>query len=140
MKLDGDRIIARRDNRVVHPWSRTGRNWAKNFPLIGAAMPRLPVESVILDGEAVCLLEDGRPDFHALRSRQVCRDARLIDYDLLVLNGKGLRKLPLHERRKRLASLLSGNDALWFSRMSGPPLGTSQCTATRATRLRRRPD
>jgi ATP-dependent DNA ligase len=38
-------------------------------------MVRLPVKSIIIDGEAVCLLEDGRPDFHALRSRQACQDA-----------------------------------------------------------------
>jgi bifunctional non-homologous end joining protein LigD len=91
----------------VHLWSRTGRNWAKDFPLIADAIARLPVESVILDGEAVCLLEDGRPDFHALRSRKACRDARLIAYDLLALNGEDLRKMPLHERRKRLDSLLT---------------------------------
>jgi ATP-dependent DNA ligase len=30
-------------------------------------MVRLPVKSIIIDGEAVCLLEEGRPDFHALR-------------------------------------------------------------------------
>jgi bifunctional non-homologous end joining protein LigD len=115
LKWNGYRLIARRENGVVHLWSRTGRNWAKDFPLIGSAIARLPVESVTLDGEAVCLLEDGRPDFHALRSRHACRDARLMAYDLLALNGEDLRKLPLHERRKRLESLLSGNDALWFS-------------------------
>jgi ATP dependent DNA ligase domain len=84
------RLIARCENGVVYLWSRTGRNWAKDFPAIGAAMARLPVKSVILDGEAVCLLEDGRPDFHALRSRHPCRDARLIAYDLLGLNGEDL--------------------------------------------------
>jgi hypothetical protein len=31
-----------------------------------------------------------------------CRDARLIAYDLLGLDGEDLRKLPLHERLKRL--------------------------------------
>jgi ATP-dependent DNA ligase len=46
---------------------------------------RLPVESVINDGEAVCLLEDGRTHFHVLRSRDACRDARRIAYDLLRL-------------------------------------------------------
>ena len=30
-------------------------------------------------------------------------------------SGKGLRKLPLHERRKRLEGLLSGNDVVRFS-------------------------
>ena len=100
---------------MVHLWSRTGRNWAKDFRSIAEAIALLPVEGVILDGEAVCLLEDGRPDFHALRSRQACREARLIAYDLLGHNGEDLRKLPLHERRTRLESLSSGNDALWFS-------------------------
>jgi ATP-dependent DNA ligase len=40
---------------------------------------------------------------------------RLIAYDLLALNGEDLRRMPLHERRTRLESPLSGNDALWFS-------------------------
>ena len=48
LKWDGYRHIARRESGVVHLWSRTGRNWAKDFPLIGAAMARLPVESVII--------------------------------------------------------------------------------------------
>jgi len=74
------------------------------------------VDSVTIDGEAVCLLEDGRPDFHTLRSRPTCRDARLVAFDLLALNGQDLRRMPLHERRKRLAALLSGwHEALWFS-------------------------
>src|SRR5687768_16063339 len=115
LKWDGYRLIARREDRVVHLWSRTGRNWAKDFPLIAAAIARLPVEDVTLDGEAVCLLDDGRPDFHALRSRHACRDARLIAYDLLALNGEDLRRLPLHERRKRLEGLLTGNDVIRFS-------------------------
>jgi ATP-dependent DNA ligase len=56
------------------------------LPSIIAAIERLPVESVILDGEAVCLLPDGRPDFGALRSKHSCREARLIAFDLLGLN------------------------------------------------------
>jgi ATP-dependent DNA ligase len=51
---------------------RTSRNWADAFPAIVEAVGRLNVESVVLDGEAVCLLEDGRPNFGALRSRQAC--------------------------------------------------------------------
>ena len=86
------------------------------FPSIVAALERLHVESVILDGEAVCLLPDGRPDFGALRSRRACRDAPLIAFDLLGLDGEDLCRSPLQERRKRLERLLSGrDDALWFS-------------------------
>jgi bifunctional non-homologous end joining protein LigD len=115
LKWDGYRLIARCESGVVYLWSCTGRNWATDFPSIGAAMSRLPVKSVILDGESVCRLEDGRPDFHALRSRHACQDARLIAYDLLDLDGEDLRRLPLHERRRRLQSLLSGNDVIRFS-------------------------
>jgi ATP-dependent DNA ligase len=31
----------------------------------GAALQRLEIEDVVIDGEAVCLREDGRPDFDA---------------------------------------------------------------------------
>jgi bifunctional non-homologous end joining protein LigD len=35
--------------------------------------------------------------------------------DLLALNGEDLRKMPLHERRRRLADLLADNDVVRFS-------------------------
>jgi hypothetical protein len=47
--------------------------------------------------------------------RSACWDGRLIAYDLLSLNGEDLRKLPLHERRRQLEGLLSGNDVIRFS-------------------------
>ena len=132
LKWDGYRTIARREGGTVRLWSRTGRNWADAFPWIAEAIGRLEVASGIIDGEAVCLLEDGRPDFHALRSRRACKDARLIAYDLLGLDGEDLRLLPLHERRRRLASLLGGDPALWFSShvqgAEGEPLFRHACT------------
>ena len=102
LKWDGYRIIACRAGDRVCLWSRTGRNWSDAFPAVVAAIERLKVDNVTIDGEAVCLLPDGRPDFHALRSKHACKDARLIAYDLLSLNGEDLRRTPLHERRKRL--------------------------------------
>jgi len=51
-----------------------------------------------------------------LRSKHACKDAHLIAFDLLGLNGEDLRRMPLHERRTRLAGLVAGRDnALWFS-------------------------
>ena len=48
-------------------------------------------------------------------------DARLIAYDLLGLDGEDLRKKPLHERRRRLETLLAGNDVIRFSgHVEGP--------------------
>src|SRR5215212_5433022 len=72
LKWDGYSILARRERGYTRLWSRNARNWAETFPRIGEAVERLPVESIVLDGEAVCLTDDGRSDFHALRSK-ACR-------------------------------------------------------------------
>jgi bifunctional non-homologous end joining protein LigD len=132
LKWDGWRIIARREGRLVRLWSRNGRNWSEAFPWIVDALRRTPIEAVTIDGEAVCLLEDGRPDFHALRLKQSCREARLVAFDLLGVDGEDLRSQPLGERRQRLAELLNGGtDALMFSSLvagfEGPVLFRHTC-------------
>jgi hypothetical protein len=50
--------------------------------------PSPPGGQIALDGEAVCLRPDGRPDLHALRSRQAGCEARLMAFDLLGLGGR----------------------------------------------------
>src|SRR5918998_3270908 len=62
LKWDGYRILARRTGGVTRLWSRNGRNWTGAFPWIVKAIERLPVRSVVIDGEAVCLRPDGLPD------------------------------------------------------------------------------
>ena len=116
LKWDGYRIIARQERGSTRLWSRNARNWAEAFPRIVEALERLPMESITLDGEAVCLTADGRSDFHALRSK-ACREARLVAFDLLSVEGRDLRPLPLWARRKQLAALLEGlpDEALLFS-------------------------
>ena len=104
LKWDGYRILARREGGRVCLWSRHGRNWTDAFPSIVAALKRLELDDAVIDGEAVCLLPDGRPDFGALRSKHSCREARLIAFDLLS-NGEDLRRLPLREPHRRLQGL-----------------------------------
>ena len=53
---DGYRNLARRKGRIVRLWSRNERNWTDAFPWIVEAIERQPVQSVVIDGEAVCLL------------------------------------------------------------------------------------
>jgi bifunctional non-homologous end joining protein LigD len=117
LKWDGIRILARKQGSLVRLWSRNGRNWSDAFPAIVAAVTALPFDSLVIDGEAVCLQSDGRPDFHALRSKFSCREARLIAFDLLNIEGGDIRQEPLYERRRQLATLLNQHppDALWFS-------------------------
>jgi ATP dependent DNA ligase domain len=55
--------------------------------------------------------------FMPFGSKHTCRDAVLVAFDLLGMDGADLRRLPLHERRRRLAAVLAGGgpDALLFS-------------------------
>jgi bifunctional non-homologous end joining protein LigD len=67
----------------------------------------LRAKSFTLDGEAVVSGADGVAVFHALHRRHKPTDAMLYAFDLLELNGKDLRPLPLSERKAKLARLLA---------------------------------
>jgi bifunctional non-homologous end joining protein LigD len=58
----------------------------------------------VLDGEIACLDPDGRPNFRDLLFRQ--KECIFIAFDVLFLNGKDLRVLPLIERKTILKKLL----------------------------------
>ena len=67
----------------------------------------LRARSFTLDGEAVVCGADGLAVFDALHRRHEATDAILYAFDLLELNGKDLRPMPLSERRAKLARLLA---------------------------------
>ena len=64
----------------------------------------LRVKSAVLDGEIACVDDAGRPVFRDLLFRR--RQCVFIAFDLLYLNGKDLRTLPLIERKATLKKLL----------------------------------
>jgi bifunctional non-homologous end joining protein LigD len=70
------------------------------------------VESAVLDGEIACLDESGRPTFRDLIFRK--RQCIFIAFDLLYLNGKDLRTLPLIERKAMLKKLIRRKRARMF--------------------------
>jgi hypothetical protein len=105
IKHDGYRMIARRQGDRVRVWSRNGKEWTHSFPLIRAALLGLPVESVVMDGEAVAHCEHGLPDFHGLKG-EGADTACLYGFDLLIIDGEDLRGLPLIQRKTRLKKLL----------------------------------
>jgi bifunctional non-homologous end joining protein LigD len=72
----------------------------------------LRVENAILDGEICCLDESGRPTFRDLIFRK--RQCIFIAFDLLYLNGKDLRALPLIERKAVLKRLIRRKRARMF--------------------------
>lgn len=116
VKWDGYRLIARKRGGIVRLWSRHGADFSETFGRIHAAVASLPVETATLDGEAVALRADGYTDLSRLRTRAGARDAALIAFDALEIDGIDLRDQPVEERRARLRALVGeGRDGLLFS-------------------------
>ncbi len=86
-KLDGIRLLAFRNGRVVRLLSRN--RLPQHLPAVHAAVARLPVRNVILDGELTW--GAGGVSYHV--------------FDVLWLDGRDVTALTLEERRKLLASI-----------------------------------
>jgi bifunctional non-homologous end joining protein LigD len=89
----------------VRLFSRRGNDFTQRFPLIVEAVARLRPRSCIIDGEAVCCDEDGRPSFDRLRRHE--GSAFMYAFDLLAVDGDDLRREPLEVRKATLASVLA---------------------------------
>ncbi|MDA2980010.1 MAG: DNA ligase D [Actinomycetota bacterium] len=117
IKYDGYRMLAHKSEDLVLLRYRSGIDATDTFPEIAAAVASLPCSSLILDGEVVILGEDGKPSFSALqkrgkltnrfdvRSAATSVPATMFTFDLLSLQGRDLRSLPLVKRKEALASL-----------------------------------
>jgi len=88
-KLDGIRLIAFKNGKDVKLLSRNKLPLDGQYPPVHAAIAKLPVHDVILDGEATWAW--GR-----------LGDADYLVFDILWLNGRDLTSLTLEERRKML--------------------------------------
>jgi bifunctional non-homologous end joining protein LigD len=107
IKLDGFRLLARRDAAGVRLMTRRGNDWTSRYPSIAAAVAALSCRSCLIDGEVVIRGEDGIPIFDRLRyGRRPQTEAVLFAFDLLELAGKDLRRTPLEERKRALVKLL----------------------------------
>jgi bifunctional non-homologous end joining protein LigD len=107
IKLDGFRMLARRDGAGVRPLTRRGIDWTTRYASIGAGVAALACRSCLIDGEAAICGENGIPVFDRLRyGRQPQSEAVLFAFDLLELGGKDLRRAPLEERKQALAKLV----------------------------------
>jgi bifunctional non-homologous end joining protein LigD len=109
IKFDGYRIQARLDHGEVRLLTRKGLDWASKFPNVAAAVAALPAETALIDGEIVVEDENGVSNFSMLQQalKEGSRD-RFVYYvfDLLHLNGRDLRDVPLIERKAELKRLL----------------------------------
>jgi bifunctional non-homologous end joining protein LigD len=118
IKLDGFRLLARRDAAGVRLLTRRGIDWTTRYPTIAAAVAALACRSCLIDGEVVICGEDGIPIFDRLRyGRQPQSEAVLFAFDLLELGGKDLRRTRLEERKGTLAKLVRKSS--WAVQLNG---------------------
>ncbi|MEY9829813.1 bifunctional non-homologous end joining protein LigD [Sinorhizobium fredii] len=115
VKWDGYRLAVHVEPGRVRIITRGGYDWTDRFAPIASEARQLGHEAMILDGEAVVLDDQGRSDFgllqRALGRKPSLHDAREIlffAFDLLYLDGRDLRRLPLRERRRLLEPIVTG--------------------------------
>jgi len=122
IKLDGFRVEAVKRHGIVTLYSRRGNILNGKFPYIAAALRELPDETV-LDGELVALDSKGRSVFNLLQNfRSAEAQIHYYAFDILILKGKNLTRLPLSERRLILTKILPVNDHVSLSAVSPGPL------------------
>ncbi len=113
-KWDGFRGVLENLDGELRLWSRNERPLLRYFPELRPLGERLPGRSA-LDGEIV-VEREGALDFDALQMRlhpaesRIRRlsgeiPARYVAFDVLVLEGEPVHRLPLEERRRRLSAL-----------------------------------
>ncbi|MEI3853581.1 non-homologous end-joining DNA ligase [Ensifer sp. CCNWLY38] len=123
VKWDGYRLAVHVEPGEVRAITRGGYDWTNKFGGIVGEARELGHASMIIDGEAVVLDDQGRSDFGLLQ-RAVGKKPSLHEpseiifyaFDLLYLDGRDLRGLPLAERRRLLEPIVAGRTgAIRFS-------------------------
>ncbi len=135
LKYDGYRLLAgkrpadgggRRQAEVALLY-RSGIDATAVYPEVARTLRALPYDGLVLDGEAVVLDAEARPDFQRLQQR--ARLSRRLDieratmehpvcfyaFDLLGFEEFDLRNLPLTERKQLLEQVLPPAGAIRFA-------------------------
>lgn len=108
IKWDGYRAIAECGGNPVKLYSRNGLSFNGKFAAIAKALEKIK-HYAVLDGEIVWLDKKGTPSFQKLQHSEDNTDGKLQYYifDLLFLDKKDIRHLPLTDRKVLLKKLLS---------------------------------
>jgi bifunctional non-homologous end joining protein LigD len=127
IKWDGYRAIAFIDNSKLRLISRNQNELTQRYPELKDLPNSVKAKTAILDGEVVALDDQGRASFSLMQQRTGFRpggrrgatnaDVPVLYYafDLLYLDGYDWRKVPLEERKKKLATLLITGDSVRYS-------------------------
>lgn len=116
VKFDGYRAIAEVEGRQVRLYSRNQLSYVDRFPAVVAALGQLGHDAV-LDGELVVLDQAGVPRFELLQNYAKERVGQLAYhlFDILYLDGRDLRPLPLRRRKEILQQIVPERSPLRFT-------------------------
>ncbi|MET4449047.1 ATP-dependent DNA ligase [Bradyrhizobium sp. GM2.2] len=111
IKFDGYRVQVHLASEVAKIFTRRGHDWTHRFKKVAHDAWRIRASSALIDGEIVVPAADGTTDFSVLQTEKG-RSAKivLVAFDLLYLNGRDLRKLPLIQRKAELRKIVDGTD------------------------------
>lgn len=109
LKHDGFRALAYISDGMCELISRN-RNSYKSFGELRENLAGMKVRNAVIDGELVCLDEEGRSIFNELMFRR--GSPAFYVFDLLYLNDRDLRQRPLIEQKRRLRELIDKSGLL----------------------------
>jgi len=105
--------------------TRGGHDWTHRFPAIDEAAKTLGPETMILDGEAVVLDNQGRSAFNLLQrslgasskigGKLPSTNSILYAFNILYLDGHDLRAMEYEARRQLLEDVIEGQGAIRLS-------------------------
>ncbi len=113
IKYDGYRMVCRIDHGSVRIFSRNGKEWTGALGAIADAVGRLQLKSAWIDGEVTTVDAQGRTSFQVLQNALADPTQGSLVYfafDVPYLDGYDLRKVPLHERKRVLKTLVPESD------------------------------
>ena len=111
LKLDGYRMQARKDRRSVRMLTRSGLDWTARMRTVAQEVAKLPIKKVTLDGEVVVLTKNGATSFADLQAafqEGAKHELTYYCFDLLHIDGRNVRGMPLVERKEMLTDVLAG--------------------------------
>ena len=112
IKFDGYRVQTHIHNDAVKIFTRRGHDWTHRFKKAAHDAWHIKAGSAIVDGEIVVPAADGTTDFSVLQNELKGKSTSivLVAFDLLYLNGRDLRKLPLFQRKTELKKIIDGTE------------------------------
>ncbi|MBR1208835.1 MULTISPECIES: non-homologous end-joining DNA ligase [unclassified Bradyrhizobium] len=131
VKFDGYRVQTHIHNDAVNIFTRRGHDWTHRFKKAAHDAWRVKAKSAVVDGEIVVPAADGTTDFSVLQNELKGSSNKivLVAFDLLYLDGRDLRKLPLWQRKAALKKIVEGTDVQFSEsfEIEGPDMFAHAC-------------